>query len=99
MTQLFVLSQTFHKIFQAFGLQIAITKTEVHFQRPKTQPDLPDPQIFIDSTQLQVVNKFKYLGKVILTAMQLSTKKYSLESREQMHLLQNIIREFGRKSI
>ena len=50
-----IILQTFHKIFQVFGLQMAITKTEVLFQRPKTQPDLPDPQILIciDSIQLQ----------------------------------------------
>ena len=52
-------------IVQVFGLQMAITKTEDLFQRPKTQPDLPDPQIFIDSTKLQVVNNFKYFGSHI----------------------------------
>ena len=60
-----IILQTFHEIFQVFGLQMALTKTEVLFQRPKTQPDLPDPQICIDTTQLQVVNKFKYLGSHI----------------------------------
>ena len=44
---------------------MALTKTEVLFQSPKTQPGLPDPQICIDSTQLQVVNKFEYLGSHI----------------------------------
>ena len=59
---LHIILQTFHEIFPVFkfGLQIAIniTNTEVLFQRPKTQPDLPDPQICMDTTQLQVVNKF-----------------------------------------
>ena len=42
-----------------------LKKTEVLLQRPKTQPDLQDPQILIDTKQLQVVNKFKYLGSHI----------------------------------
>ena len=60
-----IILQTFYDTFQDFGLQMAIKKTEVLLQRPKTQPDLQDPQILIDTKQLQVVNKFKYLGSHI----------------------------------
>ena len=60
-----IILQTFYDTFQDFGLQMAIKKTEVLLQRPKTQPNLQDPQILIDTKQLRVVNKFKYVGSHI----------------------------------
>ena len=71
---------------------MAIKKTEVLLQRPKTQPDLQDPQILIDTKQLQVVNKFKYLrAAVISTTKQTSAMNCLSEFKEQLHL--DIFRE------
>ena len=50
---------TFFQVFKQFGLQMAIKKTEVLFQRPKSEPDIPDPVIVVDNNQLRVVEQYK----------------------------------------
>ena len=49
---------------RSFGLTISLKKTEVMLQpRPSSSP--PKPDIFVNDTALNVVDKFCYLGSVL----------------------------------
>ena len=68
--ELQVILNTFFQVFKQFGLQMAIKKTEVLFQRPKSEPDIPDPVIVVDNNQLRVVEQYKYLGSLYKKQLQ-----------------------------
>jgi len=72
--ELQVILNTFFQVFKQFGLQMAIKKTEVLFQRPKSEPDIPDPVIVVDNNQLRVVEQYKYLGSLIKNNSSINTE-------------------------
>ena len=76
---------------------MAIKKTEVLFQRPKSEPDIPDPVIVVDNNQLIVVEQYKYLGSLIKTTPAL-TQKYPHDARKLLDHSINYIRESGRRN-
>ena len=47
-----------------FGLEVSIKKTEVLYQPPPTQAYHP-PKVFINNSELNAVQNFKYLGSII----------------------------------
>ena len=61
-----VIVNRFAEACRLFGLTISLSKTEVLFQpAPGTVRPPPTPTIRIESTQLKVVDQFKYLGSII----------------------------------
>ena len=55
---------SFSDASKQFGLSISLEKTEVLFQRAPNSV-APQPAIFIDDVELNVVDSFKYLGSMI----------------------------------
>ena len=53
---------------------MAIKKTEVLFQRPKSEADIPDPVIVVDNNKLRVVEQYKYLGSLIKNNSSINTE-------------------------